>query len=124
VETENMTKRKKLKSTFKTLIRKAKPFKEILKHIAEKHPHSWTDVQIAMENKKWVPLSEVEKLREEIQALCFDKEHLVNCAACKAGIFCNAPIIGSNILGLTKKESLALIKKVMGSSYPWKEKQT
>ena len=57
---------------------------------------------------------------KELQHLCFDREHLTNCASCKVGIWCNAPVIGSNVLGLSKEESLALIKKAMGDKYPFK----
>ena len=40
-----------------------------MKHVAEKHPHAWTNKQIEMENKQWVPLLELEKIIEELQNL-------------------------------------------------------
>lgn len=58
-----------MKHNLKTCVRKAKPFKDILKHVAEKHPNAWENKKREMENKLWIPASEVEKTIEELQNL-------------------------------------------------------
>ncbi|VVB54457.1 Uncharacterised protein [uncultured archaeon] len=53
----------------------------------------------------------VAKLKAYFETLMLDKEHLVSCPACKAGMFCNHIALASQLLGIPEKEAIAMVVK-------------